>query len=164
MERYQAIKEFVSETFWKISLKHKRDDVVVDFVWDRQRLFDRDVVQVTFFSTFQVSELMLLYFLQYAKWMFRCIFLFDMNARFQVLLDDCEEAGEARVLSVIRKPKSKWRPAALDTVELEKLAVRKLKLSAKEAMAVAERLYNKGSSSLAFFPSDKNFLNTSPDS
>lgn len=27
-------------------MKHKRDDLTVDFVWDRQRLFDRDVVQV----------------------------------------------------------------------------------------------------------------------
>ncbi|EFO25086.1 DNA topoisomerase III [Loa loa] len=106
VERYQAIKEFISETFWKISMKHTREDIMVEFVWDRQRLFDRDVVQV--------------------------------------LLDDCEEAREARVLSVIRKPKSKWRPVALDTVELEKLAVRKLKFSAKETMVVAERLYNKG--------------------
>lgn len=62
----------------------------------------------------------------------------------EVFLDDCEEAREARVLSVIKKPKSKWRPVALDTVELEKLAVRKLKFSAKETMLVAERLYNKG--------------------
>ncbi|VDN37095.1 unnamed protein product [Gongylonema pulchrum] len=62
-----------------------------------------------------------------------------------IFLDCCEEAGgNARVLSVIKKPKNRWRPVALDTVELEKLAVRKLKLSAKEAMAVAERLYNKG--------------------
>uniref|UniRef100_A0A2K6WF35 DNA topoisomerase n=1 Tax=Onchocerca volvulus TaxID=6282 RepID=A0A2K6WF35_ONCVO len=106
VERYQAIKEFISETFWKISMKHKRDDIMIEFVWGRQRLFDRDIVQV--------------------------------------FLDDCEEAREARVLSVIKKPKSKWRPVALDTVELEKLAVRKLKFSAKETMLVAERLYNKG--------------------
>lgn len=32
----------------------------------------------------------------------------------------------------------------LDTVELEKLAVRKLKMSAKTTMAIAEKLYNKG--------------------
>uniref|UniRef100_A0A0R3RY48 DNA topoisomerase n=1 Tax=Elaeophora elaphi TaxID=1147741 RepID=A0A0R3RY48_9BILA len=106
VERYQAIREFISETFWKVSMKHEREDIMVEFVWDRQRLFDRDVVQVLF--------------------------------------DDCEEAREAQVLSVIRKPKSKWRPVALDTVELEKLAVRKLKFSAKETMVVAERLYNKG--------------------
>ncbi|OZC06314.1 DNA topoisomerase [Onchocerca flexuosa] len=85
VERYQAIKEFISETFWKISMKHEREDVMVEFVWERQRLFDRDIVEM--------------------------------------LLEDCEEAREARVLSVIKKPKSKWRPTPLDTVELEKLAV-----------------------------------------
>lgn len=46
VERYQTIKEFISETFWKISMKHEREDIMVEFVWDRQRLFDRDVVQV----------------------------------------------------------------------------------------------------------------------
>lgn len=33
---------------------------------------------------------------------------------------------------------------ALDTVEFEKLAVRKLKMSAKAAMATAEKLYSQG--------------------
>lgn len=32
----------------------------------------------------------------------------------------------------------------LDTVEFEKLCVRKLKLTAKKAMAIAEKLYMKG--------------------
>lgn len=51
---------------------------------------------------------------------------------------------ETRVISVKQKPKSKWRPTALDTIELEKLAVRKLHMSAKDAMAVAEKLYSRG--------------------
>ena len=42
------------------------------------------------------------------------------------------------------KPKSKWRPLPLDTVELEKLASRKLKLSAKKTMTIVERLYTQG--------------------
>lgn len=62
----------------------------------------------------------------------------------KVLLDDCEEAREAHVTSVKQRPKSKWRPTALDTIELEKLAVRKLHMSAKDAMAVAEKLYSRG--------------------
>uniref|UniRef100_A0A914ZNL1 DNA topoisomerase n=1 Tax=Parascaris univalens TaxID=6257 RepID=A0A914ZNL1_PARUN len=69
--------------------------------------------------------------------------LFDRDV-VQILLDDCEEAREARVVSVKQRPKSKWRPTALDTVELEKLAVRKLHMSAKDAMAVAEKLYSRG--------------------
>lgn len=50
----------------------------------------------------------------------------------------------AKVISVTTKPKSKWRPQPLDTVELEKLGSRKLKMSAKDVMTVAEKLYTKG--------------------
>ena len=50
----------------------------------------------------------------------------------------------ATVLSVVSKPKSKWRPVALETVELEKLASRKLRISAKETMKIAEKLYTQG--------------------
>lgn len=106
VERYKAIEEFVAEPFWKLVATHKKDDINVEFLWDRQRLFDQRVVQI--------------------------------------FLDECLEARLGRISKVTRKPKSKWRPSALDTVELEKLAVRKLHISAKDAMAVAERLYNKG--------------------
>ncbi|KAI5622748.1 DNA topoisomerase 3-alpha, partial [Silurus asotus] len=61
-----------------------------------------------------------------------------------VLYQMCMEDPIARVLSVTSKPKSKWRPLPLDTVELEKLASRKLKISAKETMKIAEKLYTRG--------------------
>ncbi|VDP49193.1 unnamed protein product, partial [Heligmosomoides polygyrus] len=69
--------------------------------------------------------------------------LFDQNV-VQILFDDCMEARGAKIESVSRKPKTNYRPQPLDTVLLEKLAVRKLKISAKQAMDVAEKLYNKG--------------------
>lgn len=50
----------------------------------------------------------------------------------------------ATVTNVQLKPKSKWRPVALDTVEMEKLGSRKLKMSAKETLNIAEKLYTKG--------------------
>lgn len=50
----------------------------------------------------------------------------------------------ATVVEVSSKAKSKWRPQALDTVELEKLASRKLKINAKETMRIAEKLYTQG--------------------
>lgn len=50
----------------------------------------------------------------------------------------------ASVINQSSKPKSKWRPLPLDTVELEKLASRKLKINAKETMRIAEKLYNQG--------------------
>ncbi|CAH8540395.1 unnamed protein product [Schistosoma turkestanicum] len=59
----------------------------------------------------------------------------------------CEHLHQNRygqIIEVIKRPKTKWRPTALDTVELEKLASRKLHMGAKYAMQLAERLYNKG--------------------
>ncbi|PIO59881.1 hypothetical protein TELCIR_18643, partial [Teladorsagia circumcincta] len=85
-----------------------------EFSWDRVRLFDQDIVQI--------------------------------------LYDDCMEARGAKIESVTSKPKTNYRPQVclilartpMDTVQLEKLAVRKLKMSAKQAMDIAEKLYNKG--------------------
>ncbi|XP_023395516.2 DNA topoisomerase 3-alpha isoform X1 [Loxodonta africana] len=61
-----------------------------------------------------------------------------------VLYQLCMEDPTATVVEVCSKPKSKWRPQALDTVELEKLASRKLRINAKETMRIAERLYTQG--------------------
>lgn len=69
--------------------------------------------------------------------------LFDQNAC-QVFHDICLENPQAKVCDVKTKPKSKWRPLPLDTVELEKLASRKLKINAKETMRLAEKLYTQG--------------------
>ncbi|XP_045535738.1 DNA topoisomerase 3-alpha [Papilio machaon] len=69
--------------------------------------------------------------------------LFDQEAC-EVLHDICIENPLAKVVNVRTKPKSKWRPLPLDTVELEKLASRKLKINAKETMRLAEKLYTQG--------------------
>lgn len=62
----------------------------------------------------------------------------------EALLMLCQSNPTAEVVNVVSKPKSKWRPVALDTVELEKLGSRKLKLNAKKTMTIAERLYTQG--------------------
>ena len=69
--------------------------------------------------------------------------LFDPEAA-QVYKDICDENPKAKVENVKSKPKSKWRPLPMDTVELEKLSSRKLKISAKETMKIAEKLYTSG--------------------
>ena len=50
----------------------------------------------------------------------------------------------AKVVSVETRPTSKWRPQPMDTIALEKLASTKLRISAKETMKIAEKLYQKG--------------------
>lgn len=69
--------------------------------------------------------------------------LFDKNCC-KALLMLCKDNQTAKVINVIQKPKNKWRPQAMDTIELEKLGSRKLKLSAKETMTIAEKLYSNG--------------------
>lgn len=56
----------------------------------------------------------------------------------------CQSDGEAMITNVQQKPKNKWRPQPMDTVELEKTGSRKLKLSAKVIMTIAEKLYTQG--------------------
>lgn len=81
-----------------------------------------------------------------------------------VLYQMCMEDPLATVVKVGSKPKSKWRPLPLDTVELEKLASRKLKINAKETMKIAEKLYTQGYISYPrtetnIFPKDLNLPN-----
>ena len=42
------MQNFVPEPFWTIQVTHKRDDLIVRFLWDRNRLFDRAIVTVLF--------------------------------------------------------------------------------------------------------------------
>lgn len=69
--------------------------------------------------------------------------LFDQTAA-QVYKDMCDENPKAKVENVKSKPKSKWRPLPMDTVELEKLSSKKLRISAKDTMKIAEKLYTSG--------------------
>lgn len=52
--------------------------------------------------------------------------------------------GTANVTEVTKAPKTRRRPVALDTVELEKLGVRKLRFTARRVLSIAEKLYTQG--------------------
>ncbi|XP_067928784.1 DNA topoisomerase 3-alpha-like [Watersipora subatra] len=69
--------------------------------------------------------------------------LFDYQA-VRSFYELCIEQPTATVTEVIKKSKSKWRPVALDTVEFEKNVSRKLRINAKTAMQIAEKLYTAG--------------------
>ncbi len=69
--------------------------------------------------------------------------LFDKQCC-EAFLMVCQGNPVATVTNVVKKQKSKWRPCPLDTIELEKLSSKKLKISAKETMKIAEKLYQQG--------------------
>ncbi|CAK8696344.1 unnamed protein product [Clavelina lepadiformis] len=114
VERYKAREQFQSERFWKIEVTHT------------QRHGDEvDQMQVTTFSWKRGR-------------------LFDELAC-KVLHENCiEPPAVAAVIDVNSRPRSRWRPVAMETVELEKLSSRKLKINAKETMKIAEKLYTQG--------------------
>ena len=43
-----------------------------------------------------------------------------------------------------KKPVQKYKPLPLSTIEFEKLASKKLRITSHKAMEIAEKLYNKG--------------------
>ena len=61
-----------------------------------------------------------------------------------VICDYCRDANLATVSKVEHRQRQKWRPVALDTVELEKAASRWLRITARETMQIAEKLYTSG--------------------
>ena len=73
----------------------------------------------------------------------RRVRLFE-EAAARALLEKCEDSPTARVEECRSKPKNKWRPTPLDTVELTMLGSRKLNLTAKATMDAAEKLYTAG--------------------
>lgn len=87
-------------------MNHKINDLTVDFLWNRNRVFDK-----------------------------QCCEAFLMV---------CQGNPRATVTNVVNKPKNKWRPTPLDTIELEKLGSKKLKITAKQTMTIAEKLYQQG--------------------
>ncbi|KAK4336755.1 hypothetical protein RND71_043770 [Anisodus tanguticus] len=69
--------------------------------------------------------------------------LFDMNTCTALYVKVLEDPL-AKVSSVVSKPTTRYRPNPMDTVQLEKLASSKLKISSKKTMTIAEKLYQKG--------------------
>ena len=58
--------------------------------------------------------------------------------------ESCLDAREAVVTHLTGRPKNKWRPVPLATVELQKRASRYLRLGAEQLMSAAEELYHQG--------------------
>ncbi|CAD8174816.1 unnamed protein product [Paramecium octaurelia] len=78
----------------------------------------------------------------------KCIYNWDRTHLFDelivaLLFERCYQES-ATVINVQQKDVQKWKPYPLCTIEFEKLASKKLKISAHKAMELAERLYNKG--------------------
>ena len=60
------------------------------------------------------------------------------------LFEVCRDVGEATVVDVRGRPKSRWRPIPLATVDLQKRCAKFLRIGSEVFMQAAEALYNDG--------------------
>jgi len=117
VERYKAREAFQSEEFWKIEVVHQQEAA--------NGSGDGSDLQTARFN-----------------WKRHRVF---NELVCSVIHANCIEPPTIAVVTNVRgRPKSRWRPVALETVELEKLASRKLGLNAKTTMQLAEKLYTQG--------------------
>jgi DNA topoisomerase III len=77
------------------------------------------------------------------KFNWRRVHLFDRMA-VVILYERCLVAKTAKVVTMDKRPKSKWKPLPLTTVELQKMGSRFLRMDSQRVMQIAEQLYTKG--------------------
>ncbi|KAJ5684300.1 uncharacterized protein N7477_000645 [Penicillium maclennaniae] len=77
------------------------------------------------------------------NFLWKRVHLFD-RAAVTMMLERCLMAKQAKVTKVNSKPKSKWRPLPLTTVDLQMMGSRFLRMDSQTIMKVAEALYTKG--------------------
>eukprot|EP00578_Thalassiosira_sp_NH16_P016585 CAMPEP_0181110076 /NCGR_PEP_ID=MMETSP1071-20121207/18522_1 /TAXON_ID=35127 /ORGANISM="Thalassiosira sp., Strain NH16" /LENGTH=416 /DNA_ID=CAMNT_0023193825 /DNA_START=185 /DNA_END=1435 /DNA_ORIENTATION=- len=128
VERWARIETFIPENFWalEMSIRLNADGSVANDSVQNQN--------GNVYSNQQGKSIHL-------NW--KRVRLYDRPTT-TAIYDACLEAGEAVVTSLTGRPKNKWRPIPLATVELQKRASKYLRIGSEELMHKAEELYNQG--------------------
>ncbi|KAJ3236005.1 DNA topoisomerase [Chytriomyces hyalinus] len=73
-------------------------------------------------------------------WNRKCLF----NHRIATTIyESCMDNPEATITNIVKKPKEKWKPLPLTTIEMMKFCTSRLRMSAHKVMEAAENLYRK---------------------
>lgn len=137
VERWARIETFVPEDFWSLEMTIRLND-------------DRTVVAVNTSGTDNAGAEPTNTYSRGSEQQGRTIRLNWKRTRLYdklvtlALYDACLDAQEAVVTSLTGRPKNKWRPVPLATVELQKRASKYLRISSEVLMNKAEELYNQG--------------------
>lgn len=133
VERWARIETFIPETFWYLDMKItvNANGTVAGL---SQNENDQPHEQRDEYNNNSSRPIFL-------KW--QRDRLYD-RALTLALYENCLEAEEAEVISLTGRPKNKWRPIPLATVELQKRASRYLRIGSETLMTAAEDLYQQG--------------------
>jgi len=132
VERWARIETFIPEDFWflEMTIQLNEDGSVVNSEHDNSNA----VVNGYNRQSTQGRTIRL-------NW--KRVRLYD-RVLTMAIYDSCLESGEAVVTSLTGRPKNKWRPIPLATVELQKRASKYLRIGSDELMQKAEELYQQG--------------------
>lgn len=127
VERWARIETFIPEDFWFLSMELKNQDSTENQEQQPSRPppYGGNNQRRTITLTWKRGHL-------YDQWLTT------------VLYESCLDAGQAVVTSLTGRPKNKWRPVPLATVELQKRASRYLRIGSETLMSAAEELYQQG--------------------
>lgn len=170
-QRAERIRKFVSEEFWQIEMRHNAtsedgEPLDVRFSWARHRLFDKlaTVSHASCSASYRIASTCARFSpspypprLAPPNSSSACALL-RLSSRHTsrlpasprsvdaqlVLYEVCVGRGTASVTSVTAKPTSRRRPTPLATVELQRDAASKLRISSDRTMEMAEKLYQQG--------------------
>ena len=143
VERWARIETFIPEDFWylEMSIRLNADGTVVEEGNNNTTNVDNNIDHPSNNHTSKGNR-------QggggrpiFLKW--KRERLFDRLITL-VIYENCLAAEEAIVTELSGRPKNKWRPVPLATVELQKRASRYLRIGSETVMTAAEELYNKG--------------------
>eukprot|EP00977_Amphora_coffeiformis_P014604 scaffold4097_cov166-Amphora_coffeaeformis.AAC.61 len=127
VERWARIETFIPEDFWYLSMELKNEDTPPGEEDESPRPSSNHGpnYRPNITLTWKRGHL-------YDQWLAT------------VLYEHCLDAGRAVVTSLTGRPKNKWRPVPLATVELQKRASRYLRIGSETLMSAAEELYQQG--------------------
>ncbi len=129
VERYEEVMNFKPEPFWSISVHHKcatsSEESIIDADNNNNDHNAENLAKQKFSFSWERYR------------------LFDYMTAL-ILYEMCIDNPEATVVQVSRKPKSKWRPLPLSTVELQVKLSRWERMPSESIMTAAEKLYQRG--------------------
>ncbi len=135
VERWARIETFVPQDFWYLDMTiNVTDDGTITGMPQNENIQPNGQQHNSNISRNKSRQLVL-------KWQRERLYDRSMTL---ALYESCLDVGEAEVKSLTGRPKNKWRPIPLATVELQKRASRYLRIGSETLMTAAEELYQQG--------------------
>ena len=127
VDRFKQCRDFVPEEFWTMQLKYtNKPSKKLPKVTEKGEEGEKPARQT---NTMKF------------EWMRQRVF---DKLTCLVIYERCLDAGNAKVIDVVKSKRYRQRPNPLNTIEAQKMISRKLRIASAQAMEIMEKLYQRG--------------------